>query len=474
MSANERILFVTGHLAESPLREVLAGSSEGADWSWDVAVLGVSVAALLHTDLVARRLDLPEGVDRIVLPGWCQGDLQALGQSLGLPVDRGPKDLYDLPGYLGGESRSEVPLEAYSIEILAEINHASRLSEAELMAEALLLGESGADVIDLGMVPGESWSEVESATRRLVEAGFRVSIDSFDRAEVEAAVAGGAELVLSCDPSNLDWLSPLAADSDIAVVAIPEMTASLDSLDPVVQRLESDGVDFRIDPVLEPIGLGFAASLERFFEARRRWPEAEMMMGTGNVTELTEVDSAGVNVLLAAICEELRVGSVLTTEVINWCRTSVAELDFARRLLHHSLERGVLPKHIDSSLVTLRDPSEKGERADTLEQLAAALTDPNFRVFVEHRDRRNGLLHVMNRDGHWQHTDPYQLFDTVLAATGIQLSAEHAFYLGYELAKAHTALTLGKRYVQDQALSWGWLTVEETSALHRRRAGEGQ
>ena len=174
MSANERILFVTGHLAGSPLREVLAGSSEGADWSWDVAVLGVSVAALLHTDLVARRLDLPEGVDRIVLPGWCQGDLQALGQSLGLPVDRGPKDLYDLPGYLGGESRSEVPLEAYSIEILAEINHASRLSEAELMAEALLLGESGADVIDLGMVPGESWSEVESATRRLVEAGFRV------------------------------------------------------------------------------------------------------------------------------------------------------------------------------------------------------------------------------------------------------------------------------------------------------------
>ena len=199
-----------------------------------------------------------------------------------------------------------------------------------------------------------------------------------------------------------------------------------------------------------------------------------MMMGTGNVTELTEVDSAGVNVLLAAICQELRVGSVLTTEVINWCRTSVAELDFARRLLHHSLERGVLPKHIDSSLVTLRDPSEKGERADTLEQLAEALTDPNFRIFVEHRDRRHGILHVMNRDGHWQHTDPYQLFDTVLAATGIQLSAEHAFYLGYELAKAHTALTLGKRYVQDQALSWGWLTVEETSAVHRRLVGEGQ
>ena len=471
MSGKERILFVTGHLAESPLREVLAVSAEGADWSWDVAVLGVSVAALLHTDLVARRLELPESIDRVVLPGWCHGDLRVLGDLLVVPVDRGPKDLYDLPVYLGGESRRAVALESFWIEFLAEINHASRLGEAELMAEALLLSGSGADVIDLGMVPGESWPEVESATRQLVAAGLRVSIDSFDRTEVEAAIAGGAELVLSCDTSNLDWLSPLAADSGTAVVAIPEMTAGLDSLDPVLHRLQSDGVDLRIDPVLEPIGLGFAASLERYFEARRRWPEAEMMMGTGNVTELTEVDSAGVNLLLAAICEELRIGSVLTTEVINWCRTSVAELDFSRRLLHHCLKNGVLPKHLDSSLVTLRDPSARGERAGALEQLAGALTDPNFRIFVEHSDRRRGLLHVMNRDGHWQHTDPYQLFDMV-AAAGTELSAEHAFYLGYELAKAHTALTLGKRYVQDQALSWGWLTVEETSAVHRRRAAE--
>ena len=476
MERNERILFVTGRLAESPLRDVLSGvsgSAGGADWSWDVAVLGVSVAALLHTDLVARRLDPPDGFDRVVLPGWCQGDLERLGRSLGLPVDRGPKDLYDLPEYLGGESRRPELLEEYSIEILAEINHASRLGDLELQSEAERLVESGADMIDLGMVPGEAWSGVERSTRRLVESGVRVSIDSFDRSEVESAVAGGAELVLSCDRSNVEWLSPLAAASGTAVVAIPAMPAGLDSLDPVLERLAGDGVDFRIDPILEPIGLGFAASLERFFEARRRWPEAEMLMGTGNVTELTEVDSAGVNVLLAAICQELRVGSVLTTEVINWCRGSVAELDLARRLLHHCLERGVLPKHVDSSLVMLRDPSLRGEGAEALERLAGALTDPNFRIFVEHRDRRGGgVLHVMNRDGHWQHTDPHELFDIVLRETDIELSSRHAFYLGYELAKARTALTLGKRYVQDQALSWGWLTVEEVSAVHRRRSEE--
>ncbi|MEC7558020.1 MAG: DUF6513 domain-containing protein [Planctomycetota bacterium] len=474
MATKERILFVTGRLAELPLRDVLSGASGGTAWSWDVAVLGVSVAALLHTDLVARRLDPPDGFDRVVLPGWCQGDLETLGRTLGMPVDRGPKDLYDLPEYLGGAGRRRESLETYSIEILAEINHASRLGDDELLSEAQRLVDSGADVIDLGMVPGESWPGVENATRRLVEAGFRVSIDSFDRSEVESALSGGAELVLSCDPSNVDWLSPLAAASGASVVAIPTMPAGLESLGPVLDRLADDGVEFRIDPILEPIGLGFASSLERFFEARRRWPRAEMMMGTGNVTELTEVDSAGVNMILAAICQELRVGSVLTTEVINWCRSSVMELDLARRLLHHSLERGVLPKHVDSSLVMLRDPSVRGEEAGTLEQLAAGLTDPNFRIFVEHRDRRGGVLHVMNRDGHWQHTDPYELFDNVLAETGLELSSQHAFYLGYELAKARTALTLGKRYVQDEALNWGRLTEKEISAVHRRRLGEGQ
>ena len=474
MATKERILFVTGRLAELPLRDVLSGASGGTAWSWDVAVLGVSVAALLHTDLVARRLDPPDGFDRVVLPGWCQGDLETLGRTLGMPVDRGPKDLYDLPEYLGGAGRRRESLKTYSIEILAEINHASRLGDDELLSEAQRLIDSGADVIDLGMVPGEAWPGVENATRRLVEAGFRVSIDSFDRSEVESALSGGAELVLSCDPSNVDWLSPLAAASGASVVAIPTMPAGLESLGPVLDRLTDDGVDFRVDPILEPIGLGFASSLERFFEARRRWPRAAMMMGTGNVTELTEVDSAGVNMILAAICQELRVGSVLTTEVINWCRSSVMELDLARRLLHHSLERGVLPKHVDSSLVMLRDPSVRGEEAGTLEQLAAGLTDPNFRIFVEHRDRRGGVLHVMNRDGHWQHTDPYELFDTVLAETGLELSSQHAFYLGYELAKARTALTLGKRYVQDEALNWGRLTEKEISAVHRRRLGEGQ
>ena len=82
---------------------------------------------------------------------------------------------------------------------------------------------------------------------------------------------------------------------------------------------------YRLDPIIEPIGMGFADSLGRYIEMRRRYPDAAIMMGIGNLTEMTEVDSAGVNALLIGFCEELAIGSVLTTQVINWSRTAVCK-----------------------------------------------------------------------------------------------------------------------------------------------------
>jgi dihydropteroate synthase-like protein len=453
-----RLLFVTGRLAETPLRGLLSSLAAQTELHYDVAVLPISVAALMQSDWVARKLQVPAGIARVILPGWCGGDLAALAQRWGVPFERGPKDLFDLPEFLGRGSKPLPDLTPYSIELLAEINHAPRLSEREFLAQAERYRSHGADVIDLGCVPGESWSGIGPATRRLIAEGYRVSVDSFDRAEVEAAVENGAELVLSTNRSNRDWAAQVPAE----FVAIPDEPSDTASLEETAAMLHAAGRSVRWDPILEPIGYGFAASLARFFDVRRAHPDVELMMGIGNLTELSEVDSAGVNFLLAALCEELRVGSVLTTEVINWCRTSVQEFDHARRLVRYAVSQRTLPKHLDGRLVLLRDPKlhELGE--DGLRELAQRITDPNFRVFAE-----RGEVHVINRDGHWHGDDPYEVFDRVLAAVG-SITPQHAFYLGMELMKARTALTLGKQYTQDEALRWGFLTVEETSAVARR------
>lgn len=456
----ERILFVTGRFAEQPLREVVGKLESEFGISGTVAVTKISVAALLHVDWLAGQLQIEEAFDRAILPGWCQGDPQRLQEQFDIPFEIGPKDLFDLPTYFGSDEQKVVDLTKYSIEILAEINHAPRMSDDDILSLSQHYRDSGADIIDLGCVPGEPWSRAGDVTKQLIDNGFRISIDSFERTEVESAVDAGAELVLSCNQSNLAWASQLNAE----LVAIPETPFSLDSLEETVEQLTARGVRFRIDPILEPIGFGFAASLARYFEARRRWPELEIMMGIGNLTELTEVDTAGVNFVLAGLCEELEIRSVLTTEVINWARSSVREFDLARRLTRHSISNRALPKHVNSSLVALRDPKLRPSGEATLQSLASQITDPNYRIFAE-----RGLIHVMNRDGYWKGTDPFDLFRRVRADAAPPLSESHAFYLGYEVCKAGTALRIGKQYTQDEELNWGFLTqdfVQETSGFH--------
>jgi len=453
---SERILLITGRLAEGLARQVAQRLS--SQFSIEIKVVGISVAALMHVEWLRRKLTIDGKYDRVVVPGWCQGELDELTSHYQIPFERGPKELLDLPEYLTGKQREPVELNAYDIEILAEINHAPRLSLAEILAQSKQYRKSGADLIDLGCIPGETWQEIAHAVAMLRDEGFRISVDSFDQQEVAQAVTAGAELVLSCNQSNVGWLKELPVES----VVIPDQTNDLASFHETIEELSEANRTYRLDPILEPIGFQFAASLGRYYEVRRRYPDTPMMMGIGNLTEMTEVDSAGANVLLAAICQELTIHSVLTTEVINWARSSVQEFDLARKLVKHAIDHKTLPKHVDSQLVMLRDRKVTELGDEGLRQLAAQLKDPNYRIFVE-----RGEIHVMNRDGYWHGSEPFELFDQF--SQDAKLDASHAFYLGYELSKAMTALALRKQYRQDQALQWGFLTIPEVSAHERRR-----
>src|SRR4030088_785878 len=126
---------------------------------------------------------------------------------------------------------------------------------------------------------------------------MRVSGRPFRPGEIRTAVAAGAELVLSVNGSNIDVARDLAR-TGARVVVVPDLGSALDTLDTGLEKLARWAIPFLINPILEPIGFGFMASLERYAEVRRRYPEAEMMMGIGNLTELTAADSTGVNAML--------------------------------------------------------------------------------------------------------------------------------------------------------------------------------
>ncbi|HZJ33223.1 MAG TPA: DUF6513 domain-containing protein [Vicinamibacterales bacterium] len=442
--AATRALFVTGKLAEPALRRVLAETS--LPFTADVAVMKITVAALMTTEWIVRHLEVPPGTDLVMIPGLCEGDVSPLAAKTGVRVEKGPKDLREIPQYFG---RAQAVREygAWDIEILAEINNAPRMTGEAVRAAAEYFRASGADIIDIGCTPGLTFPNLRDVVRDLVAAKLRVSIDTFDAHEIREAVEAGAELVLSINSTNIDVARELAG-SGARVVVVPDLGASLDTMDRSVERLEAWGVPYLLDPILEPIGFGFTASLERYAETRRRYPQAEMLMGIGNLTELTAADSTGVNAMLIAVCQELGIRSVLTTEVIPWARGSVREIDIARRLMHHAVAHNTIPKGVDDRLVTVKDPAVLTYSEEELRELQTRITDPNFRIFADAE-----AITVLNNERFVRGTNIQDIFN--------QLDVDeptHAFYLGKELARASLAMTLGKTYRQEGALSWGYLT----------------
>jgi hypothetical protein len=164
--------------------------------------------------------------------------------------------------------------------------------------------------------------------------------------------------------------------------------------------------------------------------------------------KLTAADSTGVNALLIAVCQELAVRTVLTTEVIPWARGAVREVDVARRLMHYAVTERTIPKGIDDRLVTTKDAVLLSYTEDELRALQARITDPNFRIFAD-RD----AITVFNAERFVRGTDIQEIFERLDVD-----EPRHAFYLGKELARASLARTLGKTYRQERPLSWGYLT----------------
>lgn len=436
----EHLLFVTGALAEHNLRRVLEDLDAPA-FTWEVRSLGVKVAALLTVELIQRRLDDPAPADRVILPGRCRGDLDTLQQHYGVPFERGPDELRDLPRWLGQAGRP-ITLDRHSVMLFAEIVDAPRLGVPQILARAAELRADGADVIDIGCLPEQPFPHLAESVRALKQQGFQVSVDSLHSADLLTGGRAGADYLLSLTEETL-WIADEVAATP---VLIPATHGCLDSLERAWRALQQRGRRALLDPILDPIHFGFVRAIGRYERLRERLPEAEIMMGVGNLTELTEADTSGINALLFGMISELQVGAVLTTQVSPHCRSAIREADLARRIMYHAREEGGLPKQLHPGLTAVHERDPFPYSAEDVAEAATAVKDRNFRIQVTAEG-----LHVYNRDLYRRATDPFALFP----ALGVEDDGGHAFYLGVELARAEIAWQLGKRYTQDRPLGWG-------------------
>ena len=182
----DHLLFVTGKLAEKSLDKVLQNiqvNSKTPLFKYRIEQVGVSVAALMTPELIAKRLKNVGDANKMILPGLCQGDLSLLHRQYGIPAERGPEDLKDLPQYFGQQGMKP-DLSLHSVEIFAEIVDAPDLSPAAILAKAEHYRTQGANVIDLGCLPNQPFNHLAESIRLLKSNGFKVSVDSIQPDEL--------------------------------------------------------------------------------------------------------------------------------------------------------------------------------------------------------------------------------------------------------------------------------------------------
>jgi dihydropteroate synthase-like protein len=436
---SEHILFLTGKLAEQQLHAILKKMQP--EFTYTIHQIGVKVAALMTADMIARRLKDTFNANRIIVPGRCRGDLKLLSATLNIPVERGPEELKDLPLFFGKEAH-KIDLSHYDVKIFAEIVDAPNLTVDEAIQRAYYYQKNGANIIDIGCLPDTPFENMEIIIQGLKQEGFLVSIDSLQTDDLLRGAKAGADYMLSLQESTL-WL---ADEVDAIPIIIPEHHTDITCLERVIQHLQANNKAFIVDPILDPIHFGFTDSIVRYHAVRNKFPEIEMMLGVGNITELTHADTAGMNALLLGICSELNINNILATEVSQHAARAIKEADIARRIMYAAKEHNTLPKHISPDLMALHEPSPFPYQLSEIKDFAAAVKDPSFRIQIS-----DAGIHIYNRDGLHSALDPFDLYPNL----NVDKEGSHAFYLGVELARAETAWQLGKRFNQDQSLNWG-------------------
>jgi dihydropteroate synthase-like protein len=479
------------------------------------------------------RKNEPDQQDVILLPGMVSGDTALVKEVTGIPTFKGPRHAVDLPFLLqsiegnldllsttepadrilqehlqaraaseliaaettplpspppprtlsiGAGRRTLMTGSTYPIRVIAEITDAPNRSDEELTHLARRFAANGATIIDVGMIANAPDSRAAKHAIAVVcrAVPVPISIDSSDPTEIAAGVKAGASLVLSLDRANMTEI-PKSLRRKAAFVIIPVTQAGQQLSSSVKDRLQQMEenlkaakrlgynhviADLLCDSLITP---GLSDAIQAYTLFVDQHPTIPLLMGVGNVTELLDADTPGVNALLAGIASELGVTMLLTAEVSAKTQGAVWELHRAAQMMFLAQQRASSPKDLGIDLLLLKskrfteipytETDNKGVAAEAVPaDTPPVQLDPKG-YFTIHIDRKEQQLVAR----HYPTTRAKSPDVVLTAKTAQHLLAAilardllsqlgHAACIGAELAKAEIALHTGRPYLQDTPL----------------------
>ncbi|MFX0169732.1 MAG: dihydropteroate synthase-like protein [Candidatus Hodarchaeota archaeon] len=532
-----KVLLVTGKLAEPLVRNALAQTKSSHSIDVIVLPLAVAAFLHpKYVSAQIRLRGQLEKTDLILLPGMISGDTSIVTKATGIPTFKGTQHAADLPLLLESLSeklsqlsttqpadialaeevkkkarrdlaqaerppKGQLPRTVLKIgkgkrsilvgprrpmRVIAEITDAPLRPRDELKRLARHFVASGAHIIDVGMI---AEAPNPKAAREIVsilqkEVSVMISIDTLHTEEILAGLEGGADLVLSLDQDNMLDI-PKTKRSHPTFTVIPATRESGDLPKSLDERLEllfdnisnARSLGFKkliADPLCDPlISPGLTRALQAYREFHLREPTVPMLMGVGNVTELIDADSPGVNALLAGIAVELGVSLVLTTEVSPKTHGAVWELYRASQMMYLARRRRAPPKDLGLDLLLLKSKQfpestlklfvdAEYPRESITEVRAPHKMDPQG-YFTFHVNREQNSLvarHYTTDDRETPSLElsgatAQQLIEGIITRKLVS-QLDHAAYIGRELTKAELALITGRPYIQEAPLFRSW------------------
>lgn len=487
MGKNIKVLLVTGRLAEAQVKAFAKGA--------DVLVADVDVASFITPQMLLGAV--PRGYDLILIPGAITADFREAERALGTDIRLGPKHAADLRAVLRHLSEGQIQLsrtvpacqlmegkmreealgqverleaEAHAglqirglkiggnsrMKVLAEIVDATRCSPAVLKKRIRYYEEQGADMIDLGIPLDADAPQVKATLQTAKKAtNLPLSIDTIRPELILAGLEAGADLLLSLNGSNLAAVGEAVARAGIPAVVISGPGNI--SLEENLKRAQKAGISIIADPVLDPPLQGLAFSLQKYLLFRQDHPDIPLFFGAGNVTELMDADTVGVNALLAALGEEIGASILFTPEYSGKAAGSVHELALASKMMLLARLRRTPPKDLGLDLLILKEKRRLPEEAvpETIQEAQEGHKyEPDgrggFRIFLA-----GGLILAQNLAENGRVTvagsNARDILNTLIDRDLVS-RLDHAGYLGRELERAEIALRLKRNYVQDEAL----------------------
>jgi dihydropteroate synthase-like protein len=448
-----------------------------AGYDADVVVTG-KIASFL-TPHALHMLLKEKQYDCVIVSGMCTASFEQVERETGIAIYRGPRHAADLAlvlPLLGTETLSRtVPADVFlaarkaesalrriagqeqeaipdffirgvkigvgsRIKVLAEVMDAHRCEDIRSVVENYCT--SGADIVDLGFGFDATPGDVTRVFSLLSDVAAPLAVDTQDPSLIRAALSR-ADIVLSLQEANTPVVGKEVAEAGVAAVVVPGNS----TLTKNIALAKKAGIRCIIaDPLLQPVGSGFTRSLCRF--KKIGFP---LFFGAGNVVELLDADSVGVNALLAGIAAEAGASVIFTSEHSDKTQGSIREMRRATEMMVLARDRPY-PKDLGIDLLLLKEKRRRREPPlgyDTslaAQPMPAEITcDPkgNFRIGIE-GDRIVAVIHGKAIKGaRWQ-----DVLFTLLSQGDVTL-LDHAGYLGRELYKAELAIRYGRSFEQD-------------------------